>query len=54
MLAENIPRKGERAEIRGALKSARSPKFNISQQERSALKDLRKDDTITILPDICR
>ena len=39
-----------RDEIRGALKSVKPPNSNISKQERLALKDLRKADTITILP----
>ena len=52
MFAENIPRRGERAvesRDKRALKSAKLPKSNIGKQERSALKDLRWDDTITIL-----
>ena len=39
-----------RAEISGALKSTKRPLSNISKQERVALKQLKKDNTITILP----
>ena len=49
MLGEN-EREQLRAEMRGALKSTHPPQQNITKAEREALKDLKKDDKITILP----
>ena len=39
-----------RADITGVLKSAKVPKQNITRQERTALKGLQKEKSITILP----
>ena len=38
------------ADITGVLKSAKVPKQNITRQERTALKGLQKEKSITILP----
>lgn len=38
-----------RADIAGVLKSAKTPKPNLSRQERTALKEPQKDTSITIL-----
>ena len=39
-----------RADIAGVLKSAKAPKQNLTRQERTALKRLQKEKSITILP----
>ena len=39
-----------RARVTGVLKSAKSPKSNITKEERDALSELKKDNNITILP----
>jgi len=39
-----------RAEIAGAIKGSKPPKSNISKEEQKALKDLKKNNGITILP----
>ncbi|XP_072022763.1 uncharacterized protein [Amphiura filiformis] len=39
-----------RAEITGAIKGSKPPKSNISKDEQRALKDLKKNNAITILP----
>ena len=39
-----------RADVTGVLKSAKVPKQNITRQERTALKGLQKEKSITILP----
>ncbi|XP_072041389.1 uncharacterized protein [Amphiura filiformis] len=39
-----------RSEISGALRNARPPKSNITAEERRAIQDLKKEDSILILP----
>ena len=39
-----------RADVTGVLKSAKVPKQNITREERTALKGLQKEKSITILP----
>ena len=39
-----------RAGVAGVLKSSKPPSSNLNKEERSALKDLQKDKSITILP----
>ena len=39
-----------RADIAGVLKSTKAPKQNLTRQERTALKGLQKEKSITILP----
>ena len=39
-----------RAEIVGAIKGSKPPKSNLTRDERQALKDLKKNEEITILP----
>ncbi len=39
-----------RSEIAGVLRSARPPKANITKEERRAVQELKKDDSILILP----
>ena len=39
-----------RAELVGTLKSSKAPKSNISKDERHAIKDLQKQQSIMILP----
>ena len=39
-----------KADVRGVLKSTKSPKSNITKEERAALNDLGKDKSILILP----